>query len=115
MKTINYNVTILGSMMVPDNATDEEIKELILNDYWNFGPNDVDWHDAPEDLNFENKYEVLCFGEDDKFIYTYGIEADHPYGAACAAEDFFKSDYPDVKLKTIRVIMGDTCEEFGVI
>lgn len=115
MKTINYNVTILGCMNVPDNATDEEIKQLILGDYWNSEPNDVDWHDAPEDLEFENEYEVICFNEENKIIHTYSIEADNTYGAAISAEEFCKDDYPDETLKVIRVLIGDTVEDFDIV
>lgn len=114
MKEIQYNVTILGSMNVPDNATDEEIKELILADYWENEPNDVEWEDAPEDLDFENEYEVICFNEDGIIIHEYSIEADHVFGAATAAEEFCKNDFPLEILKTIRVIIGDTSEEFDI-
>ena len=114
MKTINYNVTILGCMMVPDNATDEEIKELILGDYWNFEPNDVDWHDAPEDLDFENEYEVICFNDEGKAIHEYSIEADTIVGAVTAAEEFCKHDCPKETLRTVRVLIGDTYEEFDI-
>lgn len=45
MKEIQYSVTILGSMSVPDNAINEEIKSLILNDYWSNEPNDIEWEE----------------------------------------------------------------------
>jgi hypothetical protein len=43
MKEIQYSVTILGSMKVPDNANYEEIKTLILADYWENEPNDIEF------------------------------------------------------------------------
>ena len=65
-----------------------------------------------EDCEFENEYEVMCFNTDDKLIHTYGIEADHTLGAATAAEEFFKDDFPNEKLKTIRVLIGDQYDEY---
>ena len=46
MKEIQYSVTILGSMKVPDNASHEDIKTLILADYWENEPNDVEWEEC---------------------------------------------------------------------
>ena len=65
-----------------------------------------------EDLEFENEYEVLCFNTDGILIHKYAIEADHTLGAATAAEEFFKDDYPKEVLTTIRVIIGDDFEEY---
>ena len=48
MKEIQYSVTILGSMKVPDNASYEEIKTLILADYWEYEPNDIEFEDIKE-------------------------------------------------------------------
>lgn len=45
MKEIRYSVTILGSIKVPDNASYEDIKTLILADYWENEPNDVEWEE----------------------------------------------------------------------
>ena len=67
-----------------------------------------------EDLDFENEYEVLCFNTDGVLIHEYGIEADHALGAATAAEEFFKDDYPNEVLSTIRVIIGDDFEEYNI-
>lgn len=47
MKIIRYNLTFLGAIEVPDNATNEEIRNYIQNDfedYYNFDyVNDVEW------------------------------------------------------------------------
>lgn len=67
-----------------------------------------------EDLDFENEYEVLCFNTDGILVHEYAIEADHTLGAAIAAEEFFKDDYPNEVLSTIRVIIGDSFEEYNV-
>ena len=67
-----------------------------------------------EDLEFENEYEVLYFNTDGILVYEYSIEADHPLGAATAAEEFFNDDYPNETLSTIRVIVGDDFEEYNV-
>ena len=53
MKQIRYSVTILGSMEVPTAATDKEIKELILADYWENEPNDIEWEDEDEEETCE--------------------------------------------------------------
>lgn len=45
MKKIRYSVTILGDMEVPDNANYEDIKTLILADYWEYEPNDIEWEE----------------------------------------------------------------------
>lgn len=67
-----------------------------------------------EDLDFENEYEVLCFNVDGILVHEYAIEADHTLGAATAAEEFFKDDYPNEILSTIRIIIGDEFEEYSV-
>lgn len=67
-----------------------------------------------EDLDFENEYEVLCFNIDGILVHKYFIEADHLFGAAAAAEEFFRDDYPNEVLFTIRVIIGDSFEEYYV-
>ena len=42
---IQYSVTILGEMELPNdcNLEDKEVKALIENDYWNYEPNDIEW------------------------------------------------------------------------
>ena len=67
-----------------------------------------------EDVEFENEYEVLCFNTDGILVHEYSIEADHPLGAATAAEEFFRDDYPAETLETIRVIVGDDFKEYNV-
>lgn len=49
MKEIQYSVTILGSMKVPENIADEEIKFLILDNYCVNEPNDVEWEETDND------------------------------------------------------------------
>ena len=66
------------------------------------------------DVEFENEYEVMCFNTDGILVHEYSIEADHTLGAATAAEEFFKDDYPAETLETIRVIVGDDFEEYNV-
>lgn len=48
MKKIQYNVTIIGSMEVPNDANDKDIKTLILADYWEYEPNDVEWEEIEQ-------------------------------------------------------------------
>ena len=52
-KTIRYNLTFLGTTVVPDNATDEEICELIQNDFENYSDfscvNDIDYDEVEAD------------------------------------------------------------------
>jgi hypothetical protein len=67
-----------------------------------------------EDVEFENEYEVLCFNTDGILVHEYSIEADHTLGAATAAEEFFRDDYPNETLSTVRVIIGDDFEEYNV-
>ena len=67
-----------------------------------------------DDCEFENEYEVLCFNTDGNLVHEYSIEADHTLGAATVAEEFFKGDYPNETLSTIRVIVGDDFEEYNV-
>ena len=67
-----------------------------------------------EDLDFENEYEVLCFNTDGILVHAYSIEADHTLGAATAAEEFCRDDYPNEVLSTIRVIIGDDFEEYNI-
>ena len=47
MKTIRYSLTFLGAVEAPDNATDEEIRDYIQNDFECYSDfscvNDVDW------------------------------------------------------------------------
>lgn len=47
MKTIRYSLTFLGAIEVPDNATNEEIRDYIQNDFEFYSDfscvNDVDW------------------------------------------------------------------------
>ena len=58
MKEIQYSVTTLGSMLVPDSASDDEIKLLILGDYWENEPNDIEWNNAPKYLPENYTFEV---------------------------------------------------------
>ena len=67
-----------------------------------------------EDCEFENEYEVMCFNTEGILVHEYSIEADHTLGAATAAEEFFRSDYPAEILETIRIIVGDDFEEYNV-
>ena len=67
-----------------------------------------------EDCEFENEYEVLCFNTEGILVHEYSIEADHTLGAATATEEFFRDDYPDETLSTIRVIIGDDFKEYNV-
>jgi hypothetical protein len=70
-----------------------------------------------EDLEFENEYEVLCFNTDGILVHEYLIEADHTLGAATAAEEFFADDFPNERLATVRVIIGedfDSFEEYNI-
>lgn len=67
-----------------------------------------------EDLEFKNEYEVLCFDPTGKCVYEYLIEADHSFGAAQAAEEFFKDDCPNETLATIRVLVGDQYDEYDI-
>ena len=57
MKTINYSVTTLGSIQVPSTATDKDIKELILADYGENEPNDIEWEE--EEPEEECKYATI--------------------------------------------------------
>ena len=47
MKTIQFFVTTLGEIQVPDNYSDEQIREAIVETYVYNEPNDVVW----EELN----------------------------------------------------------------
>ena len=67
-----------------------------------------------DDYEFENEYEVMCFNDEGVLVHEYSIEADHTLGAATAAEEFFRDDYPAEILETIRVIIGDEFEEYNV-
>lgn len=47
-KEIRYSLTFLGTIEIPENATDEEIRDAIKEDYYNHGfdfdyVNDVEW------------------------------------------------------------------------
>ena len=59
--------------------------------------------DIDEDVDFENEYDVLCFNPDGILIHEYLMEADHTFGAATTAEEFFADDFPDEILATVRV------------
>ena len=93
--------------------TPDEAKELAIQkarailDSYNSLEIDYVYEMFDEDLDFENEYEVMCFNEHGRVIYTYSIEADHTLGAATAAEEFFKADFPDEKLSVVRVLDGD--------
>lgn len=50
MKKIRYNVTTLGEMEVPENIANEEIKFLILDNYWGNEPNDIEWEEIENDI-----------------------------------------------------------------
>lgn len=68
--------------------------------------------DIDEDVKFENEYDVLCFNPDGILIHEYSIEADHTFGAALAAEEFFKNDFPNEKLGMVRVLIGEQYDEY---
>ena len=44
-KTIQFSVTTLGEIQVPNNYSDEQIKEAILDMYIYNEPNDVEWEE----------------------------------------------------------------------
>ena len=44
-KIIQFSVTTLGEILVPDNYSDEQIKEVILDMYIYNEPNDVEWEE----------------------------------------------------------------------
>ena len=44
-KTIQFSVTTLGEIQVPDNYSDEQIKEAILEIYIYNESNDVEWEE----------------------------------------------------------------------
>lgn len=71
-------------------------------------------NEEDEDCDFENEYEVMCFNTEGLLVHEYSIEADHTLGAATAAEEFFRNDYPAETLETIRVIIGDDFEDYDV-
>ena len=48
MKKIQYSVNIVGSIQVPDNANDKDIETLILADYWEYEPNDIEWEEIKQ-------------------------------------------------------------------
>ena len=54
MKKIQYSVNILGSIEVPDNANDKDIETLILADYWEYEPNDIEWEEINNEYVWKN-------------------------------------------------------------
>jgi len=85
MKQINYSVTILGSMQVPSAATDKDIKELILANYQENEPNDIEW--TEEESKKECKYSVTFIKEE-----IYEVEAADPIEAENKATDMYNAD-----------------------
>ena len=65
-----------------------------------------------DDCEFAYEYAVMCFNPDGRLIHNYAIEADHTLGAATAAEEFFKDDFPNENLGVIRVLVGDQYDEY---
>ena len=65
-----------------------------------------------DDCKFEYEYAVMCFNTYGRLVHSYAIEADHTLGAATAAEEFFNDDFPNEKLGTIRVLVGDQYDEY---
>ena len=101
--------------------TVEEAKEKairkakeMLGSYNSLSIDFVYFNDEDEDTEFENEYQVLCFDPTGKCVYEYLIEADHSFGAAQAAEEFFKDDCPDECLAVIRVLVGDQYDEYFI-
>lgn len=120
MKEFNIDLVIDKTFNVRA-ETLEEAKELaiqkarqLMGSYNSLCIDFVDEVLEDEDVEFENEYEVLCFNTDGILVYEYSIEADHPFGAATAAEEFFNDDYPNETLSTVRVIVGDDFEEYNV-
>lgn len=51
MKKIQYTITFLGEVEVPDNTSNEDIKDEIARDWYEFGfdiehANDIEWEEA---------------------------------------------------------------------
>lgn len=119
MKEFNIDLIIDKTFNVRA-ETVEEAKELAIQKarqlMGSYNSLTIDFVEEVEndDCEFENEYEVMCFNDDDILIHEYSIEADHTFGAATAAEDFFRNDYPAETLKTIRVIIGDDFEDYNV-
>ena len=67
-----------------------------------------------EDTEFANDYKVCCYNIHGKCVEEYDIEADYPFGAAQAALDFCKGDYPFEAITKISVMIGDEWEFFVV-
>lgn len=122
MREFNIDVTINMSFNIHAKNY-EEAKDIVGRKirqgvgaydslYFNRAEEVVDYD--TEDCEFENEYEVLCFNTDGILVHEYSIEADHTLGAATAAEEFFRDDYPAETLETIRVIVGDDFEEYNV-
>ena len=114
MKEFNIDVTINMSFNIQAKSY-EEAKDMVGQKIrQNLGAYDSLYFNRVEDCEFENEYEVMCFNADGILVHEYSIEADHTLGAATAAEEFFKDDFPAETLETIRVIVGDDFEEYNV-
>ena len=48
MKTIQFSVTTLGEIQVPDDFSNVQIREAIINTYIYNEPNDVEWEDIEQ-------------------------------------------------------------------
>ena len=119
MKEFNIDLVIDKTFNVRA-ETLEEAKELAIQKarqlMGSYNSLTIDFVEEVEndDCEFANEYEVMCFNADGILIHEYSIEADHTLGAATAAEEFFRDDYPDEILKTIRVIISDAFEDYDV-
>ena len=49
MKTIQFSVTVLGEVVVPDHYSEEQIREAIVDIYANNEPNDIEWEEIQDD------------------------------------------------------------------
>jgi hypothetical protein len=119
MKEFNIDLVIDKTFNVFANSVEEAKEKAILKARQLLGTYNclnIDQVEEveDEDLDCENEYEVLCFNTDGILVHKYFIEADHLFGAATAAEEFFKDDYPNEVLSTIRVIIGDDFEEYNI-
>ena len=48
MKTIQFSVTTLGEIQVPDDFSDAQIREAITETYIYNEPNDVEWEEIEQ-------------------------------------------------------------------
>lgn len=70
--------------------------------------------EVEEDTDFANEYKVCCYNIHGKCVEEYDIEADYSFGAAQAALDFCKGDYPFEAITKISVMINDEWEFFVV-